>query len=116
MNRMQEMNDPTIPKMLAEEIAKFAHNTEKEMFLLFGRDTGTRYKAKYRSLMFNIKDPKNFTLFRKICDKSIRPYQLVSSRSATLHSNILTFYFSLGPYDTRRTGQSRVGQVARNRK
>lgn len=51
-------------------------NVEEELYSLFG-DTGVKYKSKYRSLVFNIKDPKNLTLFRKIVEKSITPYQLV---------------------------------------
>lgn len=47
------------------------------MFRLFNKETGTKYKAKYRSLIFNIKDRKNTTLFSKISDKSIDAKQLV---------------------------------------
>lgn len=41
-----------------EDIDKCSHNVEGEMFSFFG-DTGHRYKNKYRSLMFNLKDPRN---------------------------------------------------------
>lgn len=61
-----------------EEIQKFATDTENAMFILFNKDTGTKYKSKYRSLVFNIKDRKNKTLFQKICDRSIEPNKLVS--------------------------------------
>lgn len=71
------MSESGSVKMTEDEIQKFANETEKEMFLLFNRDTGAKYKAKYRSLSFNIKDRKNLTLFQKICDKSIEPKQLV---------------------------------------
>lgn len=71
------MSESGSVKMTEDEIQKFATETEKEMFLLFNRDTGAKYKAKYRSLSFNIKDRKNLTLFQKICDKSIEPKQLV---------------------------------------
>lgn len=46
------------------------------MFNLF-KDTDSKYKAKYRSLLFNIKDKKNFTLYKKICEGVITPKQLV---------------------------------------
>lgn len=49
---------------------------EEELHSLF-KETNAKYKAKYRSLMFNIKDKSNLTLFRKIADKSISPFQLV---------------------------------------
>lgn len=39
-------------------MGKIALHIEKEMFSLF-RVTDNRYKSKYRSLMFNLKDPKN---------------------------------------------------------
>ena len=41
-----------------EEIDKCSLNVEGEMYSFFG-DTGHRYKNKYRSLMFNLKDPRN---------------------------------------------------------
>lgn len=64
-------------KLTEEDIQEFAEDTEIELHELF-RDTGMKYKAKYRSLMFNIKDRKNLTLWEKICSKSITPKQLVS--------------------------------------
>ncbi|CAB3256493.1 unnamed protein product [Arctia plantaginis] len=63
-------------KFTEDEIQQFAIDTEFELHELF-RDVGMKYKAKYRSLMFNIKDRKNLTLWHKICDRSITPKQLV---------------------------------------
>ncbi len=40
------------------EIKKIALAIEEQMFAFFG-DINTKYKSKYRSLTFNIKDPKN---------------------------------------------------------
>ncbi|XP_069678239.1 death-inducer obliterator 1 isoform X2 [Periplaneta americana] len=71
--RIQECSDLTVAE---EEVQKIALNIEEEMHTYF-RDTGIKYKSKYRSLVFNIKDPKNLTLFRKIADKSVTPHQLV---------------------------------------
>ncbi|XP_072940862.1 uncharacterized protein pps isoform X2 [Epargyreus clarus] len=65
------------PKFTEDEIQQFAYDTENELHELFSRDVGMKYKAKYRSLMFNIKDRKNLTLWEKICDRSITPKQLV---------------------------------------
>lgn len=59
-----------------DEIQKFAVDTEFELHELF-RDVGMKYKAKYRSLMFNIKDRKNLSLWQKICERTITPQQLV---------------------------------------
>lgn len=64
------------PKFTDAEIQQFANDTESELHELF-KDVGMKYKAKYRSLMFNIKDRKNLTLWQKICDRSITPKQLV---------------------------------------
>lgn len=71
--RIQECDDLVVPE---EDIQTIALHIEEEMHSYF-RDTGIKYKSKYRSLVFNIKDPKNLTLFRKIGDKSVTPYQLV---------------------------------------
>jgi hypothetical protein len=72
-SRIQECTDLTVAE---EDVQKIALNIEEEMHTYF-RDTGIKYKSKYRSLVFNIKDPKNLTLFRKIADKSVTPFQLV---------------------------------------
>ncbi|KAL6042868.1 hypothetical protein STEG23_007553, partial [Scotinomys teguina] len=45
-------------KVPEEKAAKVATKIEKELFSFF-RDTDSKYKNKYRSLMFNLKDPKN---------------------------------------------------------
>ncbi|XP_013197109.2 uncharacterized protein LOC106140123 [Amyelois transitella] len=65
------------PKFSEDEILQFVYDTEDELYELFSRDVGMKYKAKYRSLMFNIKDRKNLSLWQKICDHSITPKQLV---------------------------------------
>lgn len=59
-----------------EEITELGLNIELELYKYF-RDTGAKYKAKYRSLLFNIKDTKNLTLFRKIADRSLTPDAVV---------------------------------------
>lgn len=73
-----------------EEIDKCSHSVEGEMYSFFG-DTGYRYKNKYRSLMFNLKDPRNKVLFRHVLsgeitvDRLVRmtPEQLASPELAT---------------------------------
>lgn len=44
--------------MTENDVGKIALRIEKEMFGLY-HVTDNRYKSKYRSLMFNLKDPKN---------------------------------------------------------
>ncbi|KPI94969.1 PHD finger protein 3 [Papilio xuthus] len=70
------MAETSGPKFTEDEILQFAIDTEFELHELF-RDVGMKYKAKYRSLMFNIKDRKNLSLWQKICDRTITPQQLV---------------------------------------
>ena len=41
-----------------ERASEVAKRTEKELFHLY-KDTDNKYKKKYRSLMFNLKDTKN---------------------------------------------------------
>lgn len=72
-SRIKETEDL---KLTDEEIADLAFNIELEMYKYF-KDTGSKYKAKYRSLVFNIKDTKNLTLFRKIANRSLTPDAVV---------------------------------------
>uniref|UniRef100_A0A1L8DIA1 Putative transcription factor datf1 n=1 Tax=Nyssomyia neivai TaxID=330878 RepID=A0A1L8DIA1_9DIPT len=76
-------------KLTPDEVGKFATDVEQEMFVLFNKDTGTKYRAKYRSLMFNIKDRKNMSLLQKICEKIIPPGQLVRMAPEELASQEL---------------------------
>ncbi|XP_045511639.1 death-inducer obliterator 1 [Colias croceus] len=64
-------------KFSEEEIQQYAYDTEEELFELFNHDVGMKYKAKYRSLMFNIKDRKNLSLWEKICERVLKPSELV---------------------------------------
>lgn len=57
------------------QVITLAAQVEEELFNFF-RDTGQKYKNKYRSLVFNLKDQKN-NLFRRVADKSLSPHQLV---------------------------------------
>lgn len=72
-SRIKETEDL---KLTDDEISDLAFNIELEMYKYF-KDTGSKYKAKYRSLVFNIKDTKNLTLFRKIADRSLTPDAVV---------------------------------------
>lgn len=88
--RMKEFDHPNIPKMTEEEIEVFARETEKEMFYYFNKDIREKYKAKYRSLKFNLSDVKNKTLMERICKKKLTPKQLVELPSAALASEELS--------------------------
>ncbi|XP_076362060.1 uncharacterized protein LOC143252975 [Tachypleus tridentatus] len=71
--RLKDAENLYIPP---DEIKKIAVKIEEELFRYF-KDTGAKYKAKYRSLVFNIKDQRNEGLFRKILKSSISPEKLV---------------------------------------
>lgn len=72
-NRLKDCDDI---KLTEEELKNISTEIEEQLYKCFG-DTGQKYRNKYRSLIFNIKDPKNHTLWRRICEKSIGPYELV---------------------------------------
>lgn len=52
------MSDSDDLSMSESEVGRLAVSIEKEMFNLY-MNTDSKYKNKYRSLMFNLKDPKN---------------------------------------------------------
>uniref|UniRef100_A0A182J9R2 PHD-type domain-containing protein n=1 Tax=Anopheles atroparvus TaxID=41427 RepID=A0A182J9R2_ANOAO len=90
MQRTSELKeDSPITRLTEEEIDQFVSNTERELFVLFNKDTGMKYRTKYRSLVFNIKDRKNLSLFQKISEKSIEPKQLVRMTAEELASQEL---------------------------
>ena len=72
----------------SEEIRKIANRIEEELFKLF-KDTSNKYKNKYRSLIFNLKDSKNQGLFRKVVNGKISPERLVQMSAEELASSEL---------------------------
>ena len=69
-NRCKEATDLETDEQTVEQVAT---EVEEALYRLFNKDVGTKYKNKYRTLIFNIKDPKNLGLFRKIIEKQITP-------------------------------------------
>ncbi|VVC29402.1 Zinc finger, PHD-type,Zinc finger, FYVE/PHD-type,Spen paralogue and orthologue SPOC, C-terminal,Zinc [Cinara cedri] len=63
-------------KTAEENLEDLISQIEEELYIQFGK-VDQKYKTKYRSLMFNIKDPKNLNFFKKIMFKWVTPYQLV---------------------------------------
>lgn len=51
---MKEVDDKTS----SEEVKSIVLSIEHELYKYYG-DTNSKYKARYRSLIFNVKDPKN---------------------------------------------------------
>ncbi|KAK9888802.1 hypothetical protein WA026_001025 [Henosepilachna vigintioctopunctata] len=78
-------------KLEEEELKEISTEIESQLYKCFG-DTGQKYRNKYRSLIFNIKDTKNQTLWKRICEKSINAYQLVRLSPDDLASQELALW------------------------
>ncbi|XP_019901916.3 PHD finger protein 3 isoform X1 [Esox lucius] len=72
----------------AEKAAEVAKKTEKELFAFY-KDTDFKYKSKYRSLMFNLKDTKNNVLFKRVLKGEISPGTLIRMSPEELASKEL---------------------------
>nr|XP_040060355.1 death-inducer obliterator 1 isoform X1 [Gasterosteus aculeatus aculeatus]XP_040060356.1 death-inducer obliterator 1 isoform X1 [Gasterosteus aculeatus aculeatus]XP_040060357.1 death-inducer obliterator 1 isoform X1 [Gasterosteus aculeatus aculeatus]XP_040060359.1 death-inducer obliterator 1 isoform X1 [Gasterosteus aculeatus aculeatus]XP_040060360.1 death-inducer obliterator 1 isoform X1 [Gasterosteus aculeatus aculeatus]XP_040060361.1 death-inducer obliterator 1 isoform X1 [Gasterosteus ac len=72
----KRVSDSDDLKKTETEVAKLSVAIEKEMFNLC-LNTDSRYKNKYRSLMFNLKDPKNKGLFYRVVGGEVSPFRLV---------------------------------------
>ncbi|ELK04400.1 Death-inducer obliterator 1 [Pteropus alecto] len=77
--------------MTESEVGRVALRIEKELFNLF-RVTDNRYKSKYRSLMFNLKDPKNQGLFHRVLREEISLAKLVRMKPEELVSKELSVW------------------------
>ncbi|KAH0622064.1 hypothetical protein JD844_024006, partial [Phrynosoma platyrhinos] len=84
-------------KIPEERAAKVATKIEKELFSFF-RDTDSKYKNKYRSLIFNLKDPKNkvcasaiinLILFKRVLKGEVTPDHLIRMSPEELASKEL---------------------------
>ncbi|NXN33465.1 PHF3 protein, partial [Nycticryphes semicollaris] len=84
---MKRLTDSTL-KIPEERAAKVATRIERELFSFF-RDTDSKYKNKYRSLMFNLKDPKNKILFKKVLKGEVTPDHLIKMSPEELASKEL---------------------------
>ncbi|XP_055467333.1 SPOC domain-containing protein 1 [Psammomys obesus] len=66
-----------------EDVAGIAEGIEAALFHLT-QDTNIRYKTKYRSLLFNLRDPRNSDLFLKVAHCDVTPHDLVQMSSIQL--------------------------------
>uniref|UniRef100_A0A8D0HG50 TFIIS central domain-containing protein n=1 Tax=Sphenodon punctatus TaxID=8508 RepID=A0A8D0HG50_SPHPU len=87
----KRVNDSDDLIMTESEVGKIALNIEKEMFNLF-QATDNRYKSKYRSIMFNLKDPKNQGLFHRVLREEISLSKLVRMKPEELLSKELSMW------------------------
>eukprot|EP00064_Thunnus_orientalis_P008812 superscaffoldBa00001076_g8835 len=84
IQRLKE-SDLNVSVERASEVAK---KTERELFHLY-KDTENKYKNKYRSLMFNLKDTKNNVLFKRVLKGEISPANLIRMSPEELASKEL---------------------------
>ncbi|KAF5285659.1 hypothetical protein FQR65_LT13089 [Abscondita terminalis] len=111
-NRLNLVEDIKLNK---EELTKISTDIESQLYKCFG-DTGQKYRNKYRSLIFNIKDIKNQTLWRRICEKSINPYQLVRLSPDDLASQELALWREReNKHQLEMITKSELEQLGRNR-
>ncbi|XP_030011653.1 PHD finger protein 3 isoform X2 [Sphaeramia orbicularis] len=71
-----------------ERASEVAKKTERELFHLY-KDTDNKYKNKYRSLMFNLKDTKNNVLYKRVLKGEISPGNLIRMSPEELASKEL---------------------------
>ncbi|XP_061479037.1 PHD finger protein 3 isoform X2 [Rhineura floridana] len=83
----KRLADSTL-KIPEERAAKVATKIEKQLFSFF-RDTDSKYKNKYRSLIFNLKDPKNNILFKRVLKGEVTPDHLIRMSPEELASKEL---------------------------
>ncbi|XP_077569688.1 uncharacterized protein LOC144194458 isoform X2 [Stigmatopora nigra] len=62
--------------MSESDAVKLVASIETEMFDIF-RNTDSKYMNKYRTIMFNLKDPKNKGLLYRVVQGDISPFRLV---------------------------------------
>ncbi|KAK4879330.1 hypothetical protein RN001_007476 [Aquatica leii] len=111
-NRLNLVDDIKLSK---EELTKISTEIESQLYKCFG-DTGQKYRNKYRSLIFNIKDIKNQTLWRRICEKSINAYQLVRLSPDDLASQELALWREReNKHQLEMITKSELEQLGRNR-
>jgi uncharacterized FlaG/YvyC family protein len=76
-------------EIASDKLHSLVKDIEDELYHLYNKDVGHKYKAKYRSLVFNIKDEKNNGLFRKIINGKIPPKSLVNMSAEEMASKEL---------------------------
>uniref|UniRef100_A0A8C6RCY4 TFIIS central domain-containing protein n=1 Tax=Nannospalax galili TaxID=1026970 RepID=A0A8C6RCY4_NANGA len=79
-SRIRELPDLLLTE---EEVGAIAEGIEAALFHLT-QDTNIRYKTKYRSLLFNLRDPRNSDLFLKVAHCDVSPHDLVRMSSIQL--------------------------------
>ncbi|XP_029011048.1 uncharacterized protein LOC114858249 [Betta splendens] len=73
---LKRLSDCEDLEMSENEVTKLVASFEMEMFDIF-RNTDSKYMNKYRTIMFNLKDPKNKGLLYRVVSGEISPFRLV---------------------------------------
>ncbi|XP_049417155.1 death-inducer obliterator 1 isoform X1 [Epinephelus fuscoguttatus] len=110
----KRVSDSDDLKMTESEVARLSVAIEKEMFNLC-LSTDSKYKNKYRSLMFNLKDPKNKGLFYRVVGGEVSPFRLVRLSAEELLSKEISEWKkpdapeAQSPSSRAHLGHSRLG-------
>ncbi|XP_078275016.1 death-inducer obliterator 1-like isoform X2 [Rhinoraja longicauda] len=107
----KRVNDCDDLRVTEDTIGKIAVNVEKELFTLF-QDTHSKYKSRYRSIMFNLKNPRNQGLFRRVVREEIVPFHLVRMSPEEIESKELAVW---GEQESR-TAQEQSERLQRETK
>jgi transcription elongation factor S-II len=75
---LTEAKDDYVRKVKATNVGEVAVTVEIAMFTKLGLSTGAANKGKYRSIMFNLKDPNNPDLRRRVLLGEIAPQELLT--------------------------------------
>ncbi|KAK6541121.1 RNA polymerase II elongation factor [Orbilia ellipsospora] len=69
-----------------DDIFKLAQETETQLFMLHHKKTDGQYRARLRSIYFNLKDTKNPNLRKNVWSGRIEPHRLASMTSEEMAS------------------------------
>ncbi|XP_022993019.1 transcription elongation factor TFIIS-like [Cucurbita maxima] len=81
-----EADEDVMDEVNASDPIRVAVSVESVMFENWGGSTGSQ-KTKYRSIMFNLKDPKNPDFRRKVLLGLIKPERLINMSTADMASD-----------------------------
>ncbi|KAA0051978.1 hypothetical protein IC582_005516 [Cucumis melo] len=81
-----EADEDVMDEVNASDPIRVAISVESVMFENWGGSTGAQ-KAKYRSIMFNLKDPKNPDFRRKVLLGLIKPERMINMTTADMASD-----------------------------
>ncbi|XP_068449537.1 death-inducer obliterator 1 isoform X2 [Clinocottus analis] len=99
----KRVSDSDDLKKTETEVTRLSVAIEKEMFNLC-LNTDSRYKNKYRSLMLNLKDPKNKGLFYRVVGGEVSPFRLVRLSAEELLSKEISEWKKPGASEAQSPG------------